>query len=191
MSVCLSVASICFWASVVSSFFVCATSGASRRDRLLRDTCFATLASDTCFATVASPSCFATLASDTCFATARHLLRDTCFATLARNRHLQLIIPPASIPVGYKKKTLRSSSTMGHLWLLLLFACASPAAVLGAIDERFVAQAASAGMSTSDIALQLGCTQRRIQQILAFLRPPSAAGPSPRSRRRWQPRCPP
>jgi hypothetical protein len=68
---------------------------------------------------------------------------------------------------------------MGHLWLLLLFACASPAAVLGAIDERFVAQAASAGMSTSDIALQLGCTQRRIQQILAFLRPPSAAGPSP------------
>ena len=68
---------------------------------------------------------------------------------------------------------------MGHLWLLLLFACASPAAVLGAIDERVVAQAASAGMSTSDIALQLGCTQRRIQQILAFLRPPSAAGPSP------------
>ena len=32
---------------------------------------------------------------------------------------------------------------MGHLWLLLLFACASPAAVPGAIDERVVAQAAS------------------------------------------------
>ena len=64
---------------------------------------------------------------------------------------------------------------MGHLWLLLLFACASPAAVLGAIDERCVAQAASADMSTSDIALQLGRTQRRIHQILAFLSPPSAA----------------
>ena len=86
---------------------MCATSGASLRDRLLRDTCFATLASDTCFATVASPQ----------------LLRDTCFATLARNRHLQLIIPPASIPVGYKKKTLR----FGHLPLRrwATFGCSS------------------------------------------------------------------
>jgi hypothetical protein len=114
---------------------VCATSGASLRDRLLRDTCFATLASDTCFdtcfATVASrhllrDTCFATarhLLRDTCFATARHLLRDTCFATLARNRHLQLIIPPASIPVGYKKKTLR----FGHLPLRrwATFGCSS------------------------------------------------------------------
>jgi hypothetical protein len=31
---------------------------------------------------------------------------------------------------------------------LLLFACASPAAVLGAIDQRLVAEAAAAGMST-------------------------------------------
>ena len=147
---------------------MCATSGASLRDRLLRDTCFATLASDTCFATVASPQ----------------LLRDTCFATLARNRHLQLIIPPASIPVGYKKKTLRLVTFLfddGPPLAAppLRLRVTAPAAVLGAIDERFVAQAASAGMSTSDIALQLGCTQRRIQQILAFLRPPSAAGPSP------------
>ena len=68
-----------------------------------------------------------------------------------------------------------------NLRRLLLFACASPAAVLGAIDQRLVAQAAAAGMSTVDIALQLNCTPRRIQQILAFLRPPPAvsAGLSP------------
>ena len=66
-----------------------------------------------------------------------------------------------------------------NLRRLLLFACASPAPVSGAIDGRLVVEAFTAGMSTGDIALQLGCTQRRIQQILAFLRPPSAAGPSP------------
>ena len=60
-------------------------------------------------------------------------------------------------------------------WLLLL-AYMSLTAVRGAIDPELVAQAASAGMSTGDIALQLGCTQRRVQQILAFLKPALNAG---------------
>lgn len=65
-------------------------------------------------------------------------------------------------------------------WWLLLLACMSLTAVRGAIDPELVAQAASAGMSTGDIALQLGCTQRRVQQILAFIRPALAvSGLSP------------
>ena len=63
-------------------------------------------------------------------------------------------------------------------WLLLL-AYMSLTAVRGAIDPELVAQAASAGMSTGDIALQLGCTQRRVQQILAFLKPALNAGGLP------------
>ena len=73
-----------------------------------------------CFATLASQHLLRTLASTLALP---QLLRDTCFATLARNRHLQLIIPPASIPVGYKKKTLR----FGHLPLRrwATFGCSS------------------------------------------------------------------
>ena len=60
-----------------------------------------------------------------------------------------------------------------------LVACASPAVVLCTIDGWMVIQAAANGMSTSAIAEQLCCTPRRIQQILAFSRPPADVGLSP------------
>ena len=52
------------------------------------------------------------------------------------------------------------------------------------IDEQLVARADAAGCGTLVIAKSLGCTQRRVQQILARLRPPRAASQTP-------PRAPP
>ena len=54
------------------------------------------------------------------------------------------------------------------------------------IDEQLVARADAAGCGTLVIAKSLGCTQRRVQQILARAAagPPSAASQTP-------PRAPP
>ena len=57
---------------------------------------------------------------------------------------------------------------MRSLWWHVLLALVAPAACT--IDEQLVADAYAAGLGTGIIGLALGCTQRRVQQILVALR---------------------
>ena len=51
------------------------------------------------------------------------------------------------------------------------------------VDEQLVAKAHAAGLGTLLIATSFGCTQRRVQQILAVLHPLSAATGGARTQR--------